>query len=137
MWDFFSRMVNEWRCPPWECYNFSGLRARLVRGDYYRMENVGNKNREKMRVKGVWLRWGKGRRKWWAWVFFLIIWGDSGVFPIQGKRWAIKGGLMENYPSTPIFSHMLVSLSLFSIFSAITFRFFLILIAIFLTINFF
>ena len=64
--------------------------------------------------------------------------GDSGVSLISGKRWAIKGGLMENYPSTPVFSHMLVSLSfIFSFFSAITFFFFFILTAIFLSIIFF
>ena len=38
----------------------------------------------------------------------LTIWGDFGVSPISGEKVRERGGLMGNYPSTPISSHLCV-----------------------------
>ena len=72
------------------------------------MENVGNENREKMGVKGVWLRWGNGRRKWWAQVFFQT--HHLGWFwslPNLGEKMGYKGGLDGKLPIYPrLLSHV-------------------------------
>ena len=36
------------------------------------------------------------------------IWGDFVVSPISGEKVRERGGLMGNYPSTPISSHLCV-----------------------------